>query len=385
MSSKHPTPPLHSKAKCYTDWLKLLAIWEILTDVDKKKQAPLVLLSLEGEAQEAALRVKTDDLTKYDGLKKIIAELDIIYKKDVTINKYNAIEKFESYRRPADVNIRKYLLEFQRRMDKTTELGTEWGDDILAYRLLKNANLSEQNEQLAKATIETLTYEKVKEKLKSIFGDSVDPPACNSTDIKTENIDFAGSLEWQDEFNAQFNENCNLEDEQTFYFSSRNQQKPQQYNQDYNRNYNPARQNSGQYNNNQFNNNNQSNSSSRDRGQRTMFNKQAPRSNYYPQRGNYNPRFQRGTYSQRGYHNKSGRNPLDTNNQVSHCAICHSINHWAQHCPDASSKTILFEESEEITLFESDLDDGNLSKLVAQTLNAAVIDCGASKTCCGSN
>ena len=39
---------------------------------------------------------------------------------------------------------------------------------------------------------------------------------------------------------------------------------------------------------------------------------------------------------------------------------------------------------ESVTLFEADLDAGNLNGLVAETLDAAVIDCGASKTCCGS-
>ena len=193
-------------------------------------------------------------------------------------------------------------------MDKTTELGTEWSDDILAYRLLKNANLTEQNEQLAKATIEKLEYEKVKAKLKSIFGDSVDPPACSNTLTKAEEIDFAGSLDWQDGLNAQFNDSCNFshenqsEDEQTFYFSSRNQPRPP-YNQDYarNNNYSSPRPNyNGQFNNGQFNSSN--------RGQRFTFNrKQAPRFNNYPQRGNYNQRFQRGSHvSQKGSHPKFG-------------------------------------------------------------------------------
>ena len=44
-------------------------------------------------------------------------------------------------------------------------------DGVLAYRVLKSANLSEENEKLARATITTLTYKSMTEQLKKIFGD----------------------------------------------------------------------------------------------------------------------------------------------------------------------------------------------------------------------
>ena len=44
-------------------------------------------------------------------------------------------------------------------------------DGVLANRVLKSANLSEENEKLAQATITTLTYESMTEELKKIFGD----------------------------------------------------------------------------------------------------------------------------------------------------------------------------------------------------------------------
>ena len=44
--------------------------------------------------------------------------------------------------------------------------------DILAYRLLKSASLTEQQKQLARATINTLVYDAMKTQLKKIFADS---------------------------------------------------------------------------------------------------------------------------------------------------------------------------------------------------------------------
>ena len=44
-------------------------------------------------------------------------------------------------------------------------------DGVIAYHVLKSANLSEENEKLARATITTLTYKSMTEQLKKIFGD----------------------------------------------------------------------------------------------------------------------------------------------------------------------------------------------------------------------
>ena len=104
------------------------------------------------------------------------------------------------------------------------------------------------------------------------------------------------------------------------------------------------------------------------------------------QRGSPNVRFPRAGSSQPLHGSqRRGRNPLDSNGQQSKCAICQSINHWAHQCPDANTKPVLFQEPEEVTLFEGDLDHPQkLKSLVAETLCAAVLDCGASKTCCGT-
>ena len=60
---------------------------------------------------------------------------------------------------------------------------------FFAYRLLKSANLSEQHEQSAKATVSGLKYDLMKDQLKRIFGDlSAIPTARFSDSVKTENV-----------------------------------------------------------------------------------------------------------------------------------------------------------------------------------------------------
>ena len=58
-------------------------------------------------------------------------------------------------------------------------------DSILAYKFLTNASLSESNLKLVKATLSELTYEKVKEQMRKIFGDLKIPiPSENEPRIR---------------------------------------------------------------------------------------------------------------------------------------------------------------------------------------------------------
>ena len=68
--------------------------------------------------------------------------------------------------------IQAYLNEFDKRLFKTKSYGTVTSDDILAYRLLKSANLSGYHEELVKATIPDLQYDIMKDQLKKTFSDA---------------------------------------------------------------------------------------------------------------------------------------------------------------------------------------------------------------------
>ena len=185
--SSNKAPPLLSKTKTYDDWLKLLRILRSFTDLEKARQGPALVLSLEGEAQDAVLELENDDIIKDNGIDIIIERLDRLFKKDTTIQKYTALEAFETYRRPNNTSIRDFLVEFEKRHYKTKSHGTTMSDDLLAYRLIKAANLSPQHEQLIKATISELKFEVVKDQLNKTFSDSQNIPTHDSQDnIKVE-------------------------------------------------------------------------------------------------------------------------------------------------------------------------------------------------------
>ena len=195
MSNK--TPPILSKSKTYVDWIKKVNIWCRITSLPKKDQAGAILMTLEGEAEDAVLELTEDEIVSEDGVKLVKERLDKIYKKNETLEKFEALDKFETYSRPLEVSIHDFIIEFDKRYSRTKKLGTAISDDLLAYRMIKSANLSEQDEKVVKATT-SLKYDEVKDKLKSIFGDA----GCStSSNIKKE--DVFQSEDFSDEYNSE--------------------------------------------------------------------------------------------------------------------------------------------------------------------------------------
>ena len=191
-SSSYKAPPSLSKCAAYETWLKEIKIWRAFTDLPVKKQGPAIFLTLEGKAREAVLELPIEKISADNGVESIVEHLDKLYLKDKAQSAYEAYENFEKFRRPSEMSMKDFIIEFERLHSKTKEHGTDMSADILAYRLLKSANLSDAHEQLAKATITSLTYDSMKNQLKKIFGDSSTVSSDSLNDfpcnIKTEPV-----------------------------------------------------------------------------------------------------------------------------------------------------------------------------------------------------
>lgn len=193
MASNFKAPPSLEKSSSYESWLKEIDIWQAFTDIDIKKQGPAVFLTLEGKARETVLELNVKEINCEDGVKNIINCLNKLYLKDRTQTAFETYEKFEKYRRPTEMSISDFINEFERLLNKTKQYGSNMSSDILAYRLLKAANLSEYHEQLTRATIQELNYDVMKSQLKKIFGDnpgtsSLESTSFNPSSIKVESI-----------------------------------------------------------------------------------------------------------------------------------------------------------------------------------------------------
>ena len=387
-TGKRKEPPLLSKAKIYHDWKKKLEIWSAssYSGVAKAEQGTALLMTLEGKAEEAALQIPSDVIMSEKGLASIIEKLDALYMKDTIEDKFDVLLKFETFKRKSGQSIQDYILEFEGLYSKAKSYGTQISEDLLAFRLMRSANLSSQDEKIVKGalTAAELNLANMKMRLKKILTDTEGSSESTQMSIN--------------EINEMTHEDPNFIDEQsnsTFYIGQR-------------------RGVQGRF------------------GPRPAFRQPSPyiSSPSRPQQWRGNSGGARGR----------GRNPVSRTGNVSQCSICSSTYHWQAQCPERlrgsntaferrpigsggqrvqtqpfHNSTFLGVEDQypqssatsaaycpeqyfegeypgegqlndqfDIVLFQSDYDHpDNLRSLVSESWNAAVLDSGATKTVCG--
>ena len=151
-------PPVVKDVDNIDSCLHNLQIWKCVADLEKKQQGP-VNLSLPDKIRNSCRDVTLSELNKDDCLNLLIDILQKVYVKDNKASAYLAHEKFESFQRPTDMNIIDYLNKFERLYYDIQRYEMTLPSGVLAYRVLKSANLTPEKQQLATATITELTYE----------------------------------------------------------------------------------------------------------------------------------------------------------------------------------------------------------------------------------
>ena len=137
-----------------------MLIWELATSWDKTKRALMVFLSLEGTAREAVLELDTAVLNSEDGMKKLYEKLDTLFLEDINQAAFRAYETFENYQRLPGTSLEDFLIEFGRLL---------LPEPVLAFRALKSANITPDNEKLVKATVSELTLSSMSKQLRKIM------------------------------------------------------------------------------------------------------------------------------------------------------------------------------------------------------------------------
>ena len=119
-------------------------------------------MSLPDKVRNSCRNISITNLNKDDGLDTLINNLERLYLKDKKALAYLAYEKFESFQRPTEMNIIDYSNEFERLYYEIQQHEMTLPTAVLAYRVLKSANISSEKQQLARATITELNYENMK-------------------------------------------------------------------------------------------------------------------------------------------------------------------------------------------------------------------------------
>ena len=153
----------------YFDWKKELDIWTDFTELAAEKQGGALFLTLTGKARQAVLSgVDRDKIKSATGVKEITKCLDELFEKDKALSGYAAYDDFTSYRRPEGTSIQDYLVEFNLKYSKIKSCSMELPDGVLAYYLLKCANLSDEQTSICKATCSTLDYKTMRQQIEKV-------------------------------------------------------------------------------------------------------------------------------------------------------------------------------------------------------------------------
>ena len=163
------SPPVMRDDLTYKEWRADLEIWSDFTELDAVKQGGAVFLTLTGKAQQTVrASVSRDKLKAQDGLNAVLVCLDKLYLKDETSSSFAAFEDFVSYRRPSDTSIQDFLIEFNLKQSRCASHKLKLPDGVLAYYLLKCANLSDEQANICKATCGSLTLTDMQRQIERI-------------------------------------------------------------------------------------------------------------------------------------------------------------------------------------------------------------------------
>ncbi|KAK7907197.1 hypothetical protein WMY93_015809 [Mugilogobius chulae] len=179
-AGNYKIPPPFDEKTSYETWKNEIEIWRLVTDLDKKKQALAVTLSLAGRARESALEIPAGDLNADTGMATLLTKLDSVFLKEEKDRQYEAYTEFDRITRESGVSMVDYIVEFERRYNRLQKFKMELPDAVLAFKLLDTAGLNIKDKQLALTACSSVSFANMKSALKRIFGDAASPREGNS-------------------------------------------------------------------------------------------------------------------------------------------------------------------------------------------------------------
>ena len=168
-------PPVWQSGQSYEDYKKEIKVWQLLKSATDIEEGPLLFRALSGKAKEAANELSIAEIGAKDGLKSILDKLDTLYEAEKNQRIYTELEGSEKFKRSSSMTMKDYLIEFERRHAKLKNDNSVYPDGVLAYKVLRGANLSSDHANLCKVTIDTgkWSYANVKAQIMKIFSDAI--------------------------------------------------------------------------------------------------------------------------------------------------------------------------------------------------------------------
>lgn len=123
------------------------------------------------------------------GPEELIRLLDAVYLKDYATQAYCAFRDFIEYRRNSGETFAVFIVEFEKRYRDVKKHDMKLPTGARAYFLLQTANLTTDNERLARTTA-NLDYEDMKNQIQKVFSVTAGNAEC-TLPFKTEDCNYA--------------------------------------------------------------------------------------------------------------------------------------------------------------------------------------------------
>ena len=107
---------------------------------------------------QACINISVQSSSSDNGLSILLKKIKELYAKDKNSLAHMAYDTFETFHRPGDMNVIDYINEFKQFHNQMKPYDMELPTGVLAYWVLKNANISNEKQQLVWATLTPLRY-----------------------------------------------------------------------------------------------------------------------------------------------------------------------------------------------------------------------------------
>ena len=166
-------PPELKDGMNYSDWRYDVTAWKKFTDLEASKQGVALYLSLNGRARECGRSLDLDALGTETGFNSLLGVLDKLFLKDEDTRAFLSLimSEFYEYKRPLECSVTDFIAHYEYLYGKVVSHKMTLPEGVKAFFLLKAANVTEEQEKLARATCEKLTYDIMKSNITKIFGD----------------------------------------------------------------------------------------------------------------------------------------------------------------------------------------------------------------------
>ena len=153
ISMKLNPPSFVSNEKTHELWKTEIKAWELVTDVPKARRGIAVALSLPDNdsskiREQVFKEISIDDLGKETGIKTLPDFVDWELSKEHLEDSLKKYKEFKNCKRSKNRKATEYILEFEQKYNRIAKKDIKLPEEILAFELLSNANISKQDKML---------------------------------------------------------------------------------------------------------------------------------------------------------------------------------------------------------------------------------------------